>query len=61
MLIMMVYLKSGTMDVDGASEGDSIKKGKRKIIKHSKGKRRAAAVFPGLKGSSRGKIQRKRK
>lgn len=60
-LIMMVYYTSGAMDVDGAPEGDSIKKGKRKIIKHSKGKRRAAAVFPGLKASSRGKIQRKGK
>ncbi|KAF8457148.1 hypothetical protein BGX38DRAFT_831977 [Terfezia claveryi] len=47
--------------MDGAPERDSIKKGQKKIIKHSKGKRRAAVVFPGLKGSNRGKIQRKRK
>ncbi|KAF8427306.1 hypothetical protein EV426DRAFT_589452 [Tirmania nivea] len=51
----------GAMDVDRTPEGDSVKKGKRKIVKHSKGKRRATAVFPGLKGSNRGKIQRKRK
>lgn len=58
---LMVNLTSGAMDVDGAPEGESIKQGKRKFVKHSKGKRRAAAVFPGLKGSGRGKINKKRK
>jgi len=50
----------GQMDLDQTPTMQSVGQGKRRIQKHSKGKRRASAVFPGFK--MRGKaIQRKRK
>lgn len=57
---MFLGFTSGQMELDKTPAGQALKKAK-KFIKHSKGKRRASAVFPGLKGSGRGKIQKNRK
>ena len=44
--------------MDNAPAGKMVRKGRKK---HSKGRLRASLVFAGLKGSRRGKVQRKRK
>ena len=56
--VLMVNFTSGAMDLDNAPAGKMVRKSKKK---HIKGRLRASAVFAGLKGSRRGKVQKKRK